>query len=96
MENNEQAWGKLLKYYRQKKKQKQDDIAFGICTPSYLSRIENGIVVAEHSMYEQLFKNLGIDFNTLKQQLKSQTTFWSSYTKNYCQMPSLLLVKSNN
>ena len=24
MENNEQAWGKLLKYYRQKKKQKQD------------------------------------------------------------------------
>ncbi len=75
MENNEQAWGKLLKYYRQKKKQKQDDVAFGICTPSYLSRIENGIVVAEHSMYEQLFENLGIDFNKLEQQLKSQTTF---------------------
>ena len=75
METNEQAWGKLLKYYRQKKKQKQDDVAFSICTPSYLSRIENGIVVAEHSMYEQLFKNLGIDLNKLEQQLQGQTTF---------------------
>lgn len=75
MENNEKAWGKLLRYYRQKKKLKQDDVAFGICTPSYLSRIENGIVVAEQSMYEQLFKNLGIDFKTLEQQPKDQTTF---------------------
>ena len=75
MEKNEQAWGRLLKYYRQKKKRKQDDVAFGICTPSYLSRIENGLVVAEHSMYEQLFENLGIDFNKLEQQLKNSTTF---------------------
>lgn len=75
METNEQAWGKLLKYYRQKEKRKQDDVAFGICTPSYLSRIENGLVIAEHSMYEQLFENLGIDFNKLEQKLKNQTTF---------------------
>lgn len=75
MENNEHAWGKLIKYYRHKKKLKQDDAAFGICTPSYLSRIENGLVVAEHSLYEQLFENLGIDFKKLEQQLKNQTTF---------------------
>lgn len=75
MENNEHAWGKLLKYYRQKKKRKQDDVAFGICTPSYLSRIENGLVIAEHSIYAQLFENLGIDFNQLEQQLKNQTAF---------------------
>lgn len=67
--------GKTIKILPAKKKQKQDDVAFGICTPSYLSRIENGIVVAEHSIYEQLFENLGIDFHKLEQQLQSQTTF---------------------
>lgn len=50
-------------------------MAFGICTPSYLSRIENGLVIAEHSIYAQLFENLGIDFNQLEQQLKNQTAF---------------------
>lgn len=78
MENNEHAWGKLLKYYRQKKKRKQDDVAFGICTPSYLSRIENGLVIAEHSIYAQLFENLGIDFNQTRTTIEKPNRFFGA------------------
>lgn len=42
MTNNEaKKWGLLIKYQRQQKGLKQDDVAVGICTTSYLSRIEN-------------------------------------------------------
>ena len=61
METRAEQWGKLIKFKRQQKRLKQDDVAIGICTPSYLSRIENGVVIAEHALYEQLFKRLGIN-----------------------------------
>lgn len=61
METQAQQWGQLIKYTRQQQKLKQDDVAFGICTPSYLSRIENGVVIAEYALYELLFDRLGID-----------------------------------
>ena len=64
MQAIEQSWGKLIKYHRQQQKLKQDDVAIGICTPSYLSRIENGVVLADYSLYEQLFARLGIDLAT--------------------------------
>ena len=54
-------WGRLIKYHRQQQGLRQDDVAIGICTPSYLSRIENGVVVAEQSVYEMLLARLGID-----------------------------------
>ena len=62
MQNNEaKNWGQLIKYHRQQQGLKQDDVAVGICTPSYLSRIENGLVIAEPSVYELLLARLGID-----------------------------------
>lgn len=56
-----QAWGKLIKYHRKQLKLKQEDLAVGLCTASYLSRIENGIVIAEQGLYESLLAELGID-----------------------------------
>ncbi|MDG5473697.1 helix-turn-helix transcriptional regulator [Jeotgalibacillus sp. ET6] len=56
------SWGRLIKYHRQQQSLRQDDVALGICTPSYLSRIENGVVVAEQTVYEMLLARLGIDF----------------------------------
>ncbi|MEK4628427.1 helix-turn-helix domain-containing protein [Solibacillus sp. FSL R7-0682] len=70
MQTKEHSWGKLIKLHRQKQQLKQDDVAFGICTPSYLSRIENGMVIAEQAIYEQLLARLGI--NLMDQQFKQQ------------------------
>ncbi|WP_339216378.1 helix-turn-helix transcriptional regulator [Solibacillus sp. FSL W8-0372] len=78
MEKRQQSWGKLLKYYRQKKKLKQDEVAAGLCTPSYLSRIENGIVIAEYALYEQLFAKLNIDFSSLQHDISEHTAFMES------------------
>lgn len=61
MDTQAQQWGQFIKYTRQQQKLKQDDVAFGICTPSYLSRIENGLVMAEYALYELLFERLGIN-----------------------------------
>ncbi|AWE07607.1 sugar-phosphatase [Lysinibacillus sp. 2017] len=74
MQSTEESWGKLIKYHRQLQKLKQDDVAIGICTPSYLSRIENGIVIAEYSLYEQLFARLGIDLATSEQNEQQHLT----------------------
>ncbi|WP_407271815.1 helix-turn-helix domain-containing protein [Radiobacillus sp. PE A8.2] len=63
-ENARKNWGRLIKYHRKQQGLKQDDIAVGICTPSYLSRIENGVVVAEQNVYEMLLARLGIDLES--------------------------------
>jgi HTH-type transcriptional regulator, quorum sensing regulator NprR len=60
-DNAGKNWGRLIKYHRKQQGLRQDDVALGICTPSYLSRIENGVVVAEQTVYEMLFARLGID-----------------------------------
>ena len=70
MQHNEaKNWGRLIKYHRQQQGLKQDDVAVGICTPSYLSRIENGLVIAEPSVYELLLARLGIDLIQEQEQL---------------------------
>lgn len=71
MQTKELTWGKLIKFYRQAQKLTQDDLAVGICTPSYLSRIENGVVIAEQSLYAQLLEQLGINL-TVEQQTQQQ------------------------
>lgn len=82
MEKQEQQWGKYIKYIRQQKKLKQDDVAIGICTPSYLSRIENGVVIAEQALYEQLFERLGLDLaETMKNEAHTLQCFDLIYEK---------------
>ncbi|GLC89607.1 helix-turn-helix domain-containing protein [Lysinibacillus piscis] len=68
-------WGRLIKYHRQQQGLKQDVVAVGICTPSYLSRIENGMVVAELTMYELLLERLGINLTAEKEQLAISSAF---------------------
>lgn len=68
-------WGRLIKYHRQRQGLKQDDVSVGICTTSYLSRIENGVVIAESNVYEMLFARLGIDMIEEKEQLTAKQTF---------------------
>ena len=55
--------GQLIKHHRLQRKYKQDDLAIGICTPSYLSRIENGVVVADEAIYRLLLERLQIDID---------------------------------
>lgn len=71
-DNEVKNWGRLIKYHRQQQGLKQDDVAVGICTPSYLSRIENGVVIAEQAVYEMLLARLGIDLVREKEQLTTK------------------------
>jgi len=59
----------LIKHRRKKQKIKQDDLAIGICTSSYLSRIENGLVIADKAIYQLLLQRLKID---LQQHIEGQ------------------------
>lgn len=56
----------FLKRKRNELKLTLTEVAKGICTPSYLSRIENNIVTVGEEYFELLFKKLNIDFNQLK------------------------------
>lgn len=76
MTNDEtKSWGRLIKYYRQQQNSKQDDVAVGICTSSYLSRIENGVVIAEPKVYELLFRRLGIDLQQEQNERNKKIAF---------------------
>lgn len=68
-------WGRLIKYHRQQQGLKQDDVSVGNCTPSYLSRIENGVVIAEQKVYEMLLARLGIDLDQEKGNLEMKHSF---------------------
>ncbi|PAC36550.1 hypothetical protein CEJ87_05785 [Caldifermentibacillus hisashii] len=49
---------------------RQDDLCRGICTPSYLSRIENNHVVADEEIYILLFERLGIAYDQLLESIE--------------------------
>ena len=57
-----------------KKQRKELDISLealshGVCSPSYLSKIENNILVANDDIYNLLFKKLGIStMDTIKEE----------------------------
>lgn len=59
--------GTLIKTYRKQHQLKQDDLAVGICTTSYLSRIENNLVEADQVVYRLLLERLGQDYDALYQ-----------------------------
>lgn len=56
-----QSYGKLIKITRIEKNMKQEQLCEGICTPSYLSRIENDRVVADEQVYKLLLNKLGLE-----------------------------------
>ncbi len=55
--------GPIVKMYRIKNGFTQEDLSEGICTPSYLSRIENSHVIADIEIYQLLFQRMNIKFN---------------------------------
>ncbi|MGE7925934.1 helix-turn-helix domain-containing protein [Viridibacillus arvi] len=55
--------GPLIKLYRIKSGLTQEELSEGICTPSYLSRIENSHVIADIEIHQLLFQRMNIDFN---------------------------------
>ena len=74
-----QQYGQMIKFFRQQKKMKQDELAVGICTSSYLSRIENGLVAAEQVIYELLFERLSLNFEQYIQQQQAHEKFLEAF-----------------
>ena len=69
-----------------KKRRKELDISLealshGICSPSYLSKIENNILVANDDIYNLLFKKLGIATVYKGNIIKNLIMDCQSYTK---------------
>ena len=58
----QQSYGKLIKLTRIEKNMNQEELCEGICTPSYLSRIENDRVVADEQIYKLLLTKLGLQY----------------------------------
>lgn len=52
--------GEILREVRERKKYSQEELCFGICTPSTLSRIENGLQIPGRRILEALTQRLGI------------------------------------
>ncbi len=55
--------GLLIKENRERLGLKQEYLCKGICSVSYLSKIEKGNVIASNEIVKMLFNKLGIDFN---------------------------------
>lgn len=55
--------GEVLKETRERRKCSQEEVCYGICTPSTLSRIENGMQIPGRRILEALTQRLGITDN---------------------------------
>ena len=64
--------GQTIKFFRQLNNMNQDTLAVGICTTSYLSRIENGLVEPNETLYRMLFERLHLDFTAYVEEGKNQ------------------------
>ena len=54
--------GRIIKLKRIEIQITQEELSKDICTPSYLSKIENNIVKANETIYKMLFNKLGIQY----------------------------------
>lgn len=64
--------GPLIKLVRKQQKLTQDELSIGICATSYLSRIENDIVVPDAQLVKLLLNRLGQDDQLLLNQYKEK------------------------
>lgn len=62
MKSSDCLIGSLLKLERTKQEKSQREICYGICVPSYLSKIEKGSVSADKKILEKLFQKLEIHY----------------------------------
>lgn len=54
--------GAMIQFYRTKKGLTQKELASGICSISYLSKIENGTIEPKNDIAEMLFERLDVDY----------------------------------
>lgn len=64
--------GQTIKFFRQLNNMNQDTLAVGICTTSYLSRIENDLVEPNETVYRMLFEKLQLDFTAYVEEDRHQ------------------------
>lgn len=65
-EKQQKEIAKILKSKRLENKMNLEDLSDGICSVSYLSRMENGYVKLQEPYIKQLFEKLNIDYDDLK------------------------------
>ena len=65
-EKQQKEIAKILKLKRLEQKMNLEDLSDGICSVSYLSRMENGYVKLQEPYVKQLFEKLNIDYDDLK------------------------------
>lgn len=63
MKNNNPIYSQILKNERIKNDMTLNDLSTGICSVSYLSKLENGLIKSNDMYYSQLFNRMGINFN---------------------------------
>ena len=56
-------YGKVLRFHRVKQGLTQNQLADGIISPAYLSKIENDQTVPAFEVLEHLYERLGLDFH---------------------------------
>ncbi|TQR21509.1 helix-turn-helix domain-containing protein [Psychrobacillus vulpis] len=64
--------GQLIKLERQRQNMKQESLASGICVPSYLSRIENGLVTPSENIQQHILTRLNIPLDSLKSDINPE------------------------
>ena len=80
--------GLLIKKNREKLKLKQEYLCKGICSVSYLSKIEKGNIIPSEEIIKMLFKRLDIDFNNdLEFINRGKNILDNIYRSNYFGIP---------
>ena len=73
--------GLLIKKQRKALDISLEALSHGVCSPSYLSKIENNILVANDDIYNLLFKKLGIStMDTIKEEKLNRCWIFSLNT----------------
>lgn len=77
---SQEAAGRLLRIERIRQNREQKDVCYGICVPSYLSKIEHGTAHTDEEIIAKLYARLGIRYETdeavLQKCGKSLEEYW--------------------
>lgn len=90
---NTKKYGILLKRKRLEMKKTLEEVAQGVCTVSYLSRIENNMVEVDESYFSSLFKKLNMDFSLIKEEKENEifTELFKCYLQENDDLASSLI-----
>lgn len=72
---------KFMKRRRLEKKMTLEETCSGICSPSYLSKIENGLADVDEYYFQSLFERLDLEYENIK--LEREIDFFSKIVKYY-------------